>query len=370
MKKYNISEKKVFCVFLLFLIFLFGVTVGTAYYTTITQSCAGGVCVVGQNITYHIGIVGGNEYIALEMRDSINQSAIALLQKEFNPLSDKRGDTISIPLGGRAVINISSIVPLPHFNDSFIYYYPCFTVAVKDDYILAKKGVYQTTHCYSNLNFTFGTVQCTGDYHCPYNTECRTTQCMPLSCGECQYIENHQCVSYSCCWSEQCPVHQDCRNNTCQNLECGAREQIFNHTCAALVCNWDESYVNNSCQKLTCGPKQAYVNNTCQDLACKEEEYAAEHQCKQLSCKDSEIVKEHQCIPLQCQRNEGIKNRQCVPLRCSFFEDMASHRCVFNLPRSLKLGLEIIALVVIILLAVLDVKNFKVSHMAKKAESK
>ena len=60
---------------------------------------------------------------------------------------------------------------------------------------------------------------CRWDSDCNDNELCNSDgECEALECGECEYIENHECVGYDCCFDNDCSDDEECYNNECVKI--------------------------------------------------------------------------------------------------------------------------------------------------------
>ena len=115
---------------------------------------------------------------------------------------------------------------------------------------------------------------CCDDAGCLGEQLCENNQCIEPTCGECQRLENHRCISYECCEDADCPPSKMCTANKCEIITCGECQYISNHTCVDHECcddgdcSADEKCTNHQCISVACGQCQYISNLECMDYAC------------------------------------------------------------------------------------------------------
>jgi hypothetical protein len=155
--------------------------------------------------------------------------------------------------------------------------------------------------------------------NCKYNSECTSDEacinslCTKLNCGDCQYLEDHECKSYECCSENDCKGTQTCEQKSCVEINCETNKHANNH-----VCVWN--CVGNS------------------------------------NCNQNEECINHNCYELKCANNEISVNHKCNLLNCGFFKKPTNHECVNN-PVTISFSV-IILLILIILICVVSYVNY------------
>ncbi|MBI2142483.1 hypothetical protein HYU15_03280 [Candidatus Woesearchaeota archaeon] len=139
---------------------------------------------------------------------------------------------------------------------------------------------------------------CSSDIECLGDESCEDGACTKLRCGECAYIENHDCKQYECCGNSDCEDGGYCALNRCLKLACFEDEQMSNHACEKLQCAPDEKAENGSCVKLQCAEDEIAGNNRCSKLQCKESEKPQNHECVQLKCGFLQKAEKHSCVSI------------------------------------------------------------------------
>ena len=297
------------------------------------------------------------ELIGIEFLDIANNSIFASLRKLFYPLSDYRGDIITVKQKEKVTVNLTGSLPQANYGQFFIYQ-PCFTTTITDAYIIARDNIYESRQCY-NQNETMLIFQCVSNDNCNANESCSFNKCVKLKCKNCQYVSSHKCVDYECCSSEQCEYEGFCRNNACEKLNCNFNEYVYNHTCKILNCAFNEFVSNRSCKKLECNFNERAFNHTCEKLNCSENEFIQNRSCKLLECKEEEYAKGHVCNPLQCRDDERIINHTCEKLNCHIFQDIINHECRNDKTAIFKMLMEIAAIAAIIAFFIIDFKKYE-----------
>lgn len=330
-----------------------------AYFYNIAYTCKDNICVEGDTAIWHVTISNEGkskvEYTAIEFFDAKNNSQFGYLKIPFEPLSEERGNLIVVGINEKVAINLTGKLPKPNYGQSLVYY-PCFTTAITDSYIISRYNVHESRHCY-NKNESMLIFQCASNNHCSENEYCTFNKCVKLNCKNCQYIKEHKCTDYECCSSEQCKFNEMCMNNTCKKLDCNFNEYIANHTCQSFNCTNDETIVHETCIKLNCGYDEFALNHTCKKLNCSFNEVISNHTCELLECKENEYAKNHTCNPLKCSYNETILNHGCKALNCYFFQETVNHSCINNVSVFFKSIMEFIVIIVIIIFVIVDFKK-------------
>ncbi|MEW5896206.1 MAG: hypothetical protein AB1668_00805 [Nanoarchaeota archaeon] len=122
-------------------------------------------------------------------------------------------------------------------------------------------------------------MACTIDKDCLADEYCEKGVCEKLDCGECQYIDEHQCFNYTCCLNEDCALEEQCLNHSCVRFQCAEEEFVSEHACQKLECAFDESVFNHTCVKLECLDEEEAVNHICMALSCGRFEKPFQHKC-------------------------------------------------------------------------------------------
>ena len=104
---------------------------------------------------------------------------------------------------------------------------------------------------------------CANNSACASDEKCENNTCVPVTCGECQKVENHACTKVKgCCTSNaDCDFDAACTNGQCQTLTCGECRLPTNHKCVEI---------SDCCTKDSdCGTgEQCDSNNECKPKAC------------------------------------------------------------------------------------------------------
>ncbi len=90
--------------------------------------------------------------------------------------------------------------------------------------------------------------ECLSSWDCESDQICADGQCVNLSCGYCQYPENHMCLAWQCCADNDCGSTQVCNEHVCVNLDCGNDQFPMNHQCVSD--EGDSSSYDNNIQNL------------------------------------------------------------------------------------------------------------------------
>ncbi|MCC7571012.1 hypothetical protein KO465_06770 [Candidatus Micrarchaeota archaeon] len=62
--------------------------------------------------------------------------------------------------------------------------------------------------------------ECNRDSNCESDEYCNSRgDCVKLECGDCEYIEDHECVAYECCEDSDCDSDETCEDNECVEIE-------------------------------------------------------------------------------------------------------------------------------------------------------
>ena len=354
-------------VFTILVFFVLAATFVNAYYYRIEASCQDNICV--QNKMANFSILVSNdgiapvEFIGFELYETLNNTLITSLRKNFDPFSDKRGDTIVIYAGYKAKINLTGKLPKASYDDTLIYY-PCFTTALNDPYTNARDNNYELKKCF-NSNESLMVVECVNNNDCAKEAFCKSFKCKPLKCAECQYISNHTCRNYKCCNNDQCASNSMCLNNTCMKLDCTSSQYYFDHACQDLNCSGEEYIFERNCRKLNCNSNEAFINHTCMRLNCSTDEDVDNHTCSKIECSFNEFAENHTCNPLRCEYNETISSHACKPLDCYFFQYISSNSCITDRKLIKKLLIEAAVVVAIVLFLAIDFRKYFRSHNEK-----
>jgi hypothetical protein len=133
---------------------------------------------------------------------------------------------------------------------------------------------------------------CCLDAGCFGEQSCENNVCIDPICGECQYLQESQCLDYECCDNNQCNPEDECNNNYCTELDCEINQYIQNHQCVDFECLND----------IECSSSESCINNECIGIQCGSCEYADEHTCKPYAC----------CRDVDCDDNKKITTDTCV----------------------------------------------------------
>ncbi len=137
---------------------------------------------------------------------------------------------------------------------------------------------------------------CATDKVCGESEACEDGLCVPISCGPCQHIENHQCRDYECCSDTECGEESYCTGNECLPLICEYNEAPAEHACEKLECGEDEYAFNSTCMKLNCEENMVARNHACKE--CGGDEKAANNACEKLSCGFLKKARNHECVSI------------------------------------------------------------------------
>ena len=354
----TINIKKDSCILIIAVLILLNVMPTKALDYSITYSCEKNQCIEGKFAEWNISINNNGpnkiEIVSIELRDSINNSLIALFNTTYRPLSDKRGNLFVIPQNQQKIKMISAELPGAN-NYTNLVYYACFTNTINEPEY-TKKKVYSLRFCYDEKNEVMPVLECVLNSSCPYNKYCRSNKCIDFKCKDCQYKSNHKCVNYECCGNDSCKIDELCTNNNCAKLNCGEDEYSFNHSCRPFNCAYNEFLINNSCKTLNCS----------------EDEFVFNRSCVKLNCSEDEFVFNRSCVNLKCMFNETAVNHSCKPLNCYFFQKKVNHQCANDKQLIFKLSIELVVILVIIALLIMDVRRYesKVKEEKPKVEEK
>jgi len=61
--------------------------------------------------------------------------------------------------------------------------------------------------------------ECRTDTDCSADSRCIEFSCVELKCADCQYVSNHQCISYECCSNTDCQEDMICDGHFCVTEE-------------------------------------------------------------------------------------------------------------------------------------------------------
>lgn len=381
---------------LFILLFIFGVLLINANLVSasynITYKCQDNVCIKGQTAEWLIEIYNEGsstvEYTAVELRNSADDSIIAILDIPYEPLKDDRGELIVIRAYSKANTTLMDTLPSPN-GENMLTYHLCFTKTVPGDaHTYRNQGIYELRHCY-NMNETMPLFECIKNEYCDDDSYCVNNKCIKLDCSECQYIEKHKCIDYKCCSNDDCNLNETCIGNSCEVLDCNAiKEQanetgksgeeeidagdmednkatqpdqrlyVVNHACSSEPCAQDEIIADYACVKANCNEDEFISKYACAKLNCGFDESILNHICQKLKCKEGEGIIDHACTPLECADDEAIINYACTKLDCIFFQKAESHSCLINT----NLIIESVFLIIIVFLLVLDIKKYNGKH--------
>lgn len=101
----------------------------------------------------------------------------------------------------------------------------------------------------SSVSFTLKAGGCedneTGS--CTDTQQCIDSKCVDITCGECEYAEDHTCKPHECCSDDDCLAVQSCVSNKCVGVQCDCGV-IRDHACIEYGCcsNFD-CEINEEC---------------------------------------------------------------------------------------------------------------------------
>ncbi|MCK5282024.1 MAG: hypothetical protein KAK00_01315 [Nanoarchaeota archaeon] len=345
------------------------VTVKADFYELIYK-CENNQCVEGDIAEWNIKINNEGdskiEVKTIEIRDSINNSIIAIFDTDYYPLMDYRGDLFVIQAKQERTKTIRAEIPKANNGTSLIYHL-CFTNAVNEPY-LSRDEIYTVEHCYSDRNEIMPILKCASNSSCNNDEYCLDNECVKLECGYCQYISFHRCANFECCDSNKCEEDEACKKRRCIKLDCMENEYLSEHICIPLNCSSNEFIFNHSCVGINCGEDEFILNRSCVRLNCSEDEFILNRSCVRLNCSEDEFILNRSCVRLNCMFNETAISHKCQALKCYFFQKIANNRCINNKPLIFKLSIEFIIVSTIIAILIIDIKRYK-STITKKEKS-
>lgn len=354
------------------LIFVKSVVSAEYSFYDVNYSCENVNCVEGDKITWEVTVRNRGfekmEIIGVEVHDWYDEAIVSFYNVSFFPLVDYRGDIIEIWPKQEAIVRINDYVPEANTPSGF-YYYLCFDNAVRTPRIVVG-DVYNLKYCYSDQQFFLPIVDCVYSTSCKSDEYCGVNTCKKLKCGECQFISNHKCVEYPCCESEDCALNHECVNHVCEKLDCAENEYLTNHSCRDLNCSESQGYFNHKCINLNCQEDEFVFEHNCVGLNCSEGEFIRDHNCVSLNCSEDEFLFNKSCNQLNCRYNEGYFNHSCATLRCGWYQKVLNHNCVNDKILITKLGVESFIVIMIILLIVLDIREYEIHKKLSKKSDK
>ena len=169
---------------------------------------------------------------------------------------------------------------------------------------------------------------CCLDAGCLGEQICRDNACIEPTCGICQYLENHRCLSYECCDDNSCASTEICQDNNCIELSCDDCQYASNHICNDYVCcndidcddnntDTDDACLNPSTPSASC----SNIFNECEtDADCNDNDVSTKDACSGApkQCSNTKIT---ECIsgdiycPIGCtsqQDNDCVVPDECI----------------------------------------------------------
>jgi len=241
-------------------------------------------------------------------------------------ISQRKNLALNVTPGKNISFTMSGVLPNVQ-SKMDVEVVPCFTFFILDD--KNNRSGQEASTCGSlPINITVyakADLLCTKSSECQFDSKCMQNTCVPVKCGECQYIESHGCKDFECCSSAACPAGQQCQKNICIDVVCMPDERIIDHKCEPLKCDANEKAVDGRCEKLNCTVDEKIV----------------EHECIPLGCRDDEIVVQRTCKKFECTSNRVPFNHTCIDLVCGFFQRPIESECKFNLRLLVRILLSI-----------------------------
>ncbi len=90
-------------------------------------------------------------------------------------------------------------------------------------------------------------LTCCEDAGCLGDQTCVNNVCIEPQCGNCQYLENHQCKNYECCNDSDCEEGMICQEHECKEQQGQSTEKTTEQTqeCEYACCNDSDCDDNN-----------------------------------------------------------------------------------------------------------------------------
>lgn len=135
-------------------------------------------------------------------------------------------------------------------------------------------------------------------------------QQIPSLCGECQYLENGECLDFECCNDNDCSDNERCVQNTCERIICGGCQYLSERVCVDYECCLDSDCVggfrceNNLCLKVFCEGCEYLEGSECKPYEC----------CLDVDCDDGIVETLDLCVNASTTESE-CKN--IVPDECN-----------------------------------------------------
>ncbi|MBS3109041.1 hypothetical protein J4227_00740 [Candidatus Woesearchaeota archaeon] len=287
-----------------FFLLAIGMQPTSALYETRLQ-CPGSVCIENGEVDISLLLYHTNLsvwYTKVDYVDIIYNTTIA---------SAKDLNLIVTPISNASLSLQGKLPPAP--SGFALQIVPCFTFYLLD---AEEKAIGNETwtcgkYPYSLQIFKESLVECFNTSGCRENEICTKGKCEMLSCGLCEYVDNHGCLPYGCCDSRECELDSICADHECQKLECASSQRIFNRTCIDLNCQYDE----------------VAMNHECMPLECAEDENPTEHACVKITCGPNEYAENGQCYQVQCAPNQEMTSDGCALLECGPLAKMTDTGC-------------------------------------------
>lgn len=341
----------------------------TDFYT-LQYRCMDEVCIRGRKVEFEVNISNsGNKPVrvkSIRALDSSDFKTIAFGNKSTLVYSlvqapeINRTNYIEVDPNERKTIKMYGILPEANDGD-YLNFRFCVTLkSPLDSWKSVSKQGYseEYEYCYSTI-YRIIVKDCERIDECAEDETCISNDCVKIECGECQYISEHGCHDYECCYDSECKLDEACEENECVTVECNSDENrtmyLVNHTCTETPCPNGSVLQNFTCIKKECRYDQKMVNYTCIDLECKDYESILDHECVKLQCAEDEYAFNHSCVKLRCSDSQEYFNHTCRNIKCGIYRKAMYHKCVFNT----LLIIETVLLFVIIGLALLDYHKYE-----------
>lgn len=314
-------------IFLLILIIVLNSPIVYSWSWSGTQSFdCDGCCVEDKTFQYLATITNtGNSSFSLiksELRDYYGSTiVVSSFSANLNP-----GSTRSFTLTGN----------FPEPSDGYLTYHICFYLSEQrtnwlgvtythSDWSCSKT---QTKKVTPKSNFKcFTDRHCTKDHYCYISPSC-TSECLPVSRGDCGHIVNHKWVDYECCSNSDCPKDKTCSNNYCVDILCSCG-YISNNKCIKYDCCAD-----SDCDfGYFCSGNFCFKHECMENKDCKSHQYCLNHNCINLNCGYCQYIVNHNCISHECCKNEECNTNQrchenlCENLNCGYGYYASNHHC-------------------------------------------
>lgn len=280
-----------------------------AYSTQHTKSCPN-ECIEGRYINFDVVVknTGSSDFTLkyIEIKDRSDKSFAR--RSTNNALAKSEAVTVN---------DVDGYLP-PPTSGSTLYYKICLNILEHHWY-----GDSQEWYCTSEYSTTVtpgSVIECDYDYECSNSQKCINHKCSSVSCGYCQYVSNHNCVSYECCANSDCSWDETCEGHLCQDIWCYCGE-IKDHQCIKYECCKDDDCPENH----YCSNNKCIAYDCLIDTDCNDDQYCSNNKCKTVYCDESiGYVENHECKEYECKNNwvcnddEYCSDHNCVKLNCNF----------------------------------------------------